>query len=283
MLARLLESVRRNAPGVDLLVVDSASGDGRTRQVAEAAGVSFLRVDRPGLSIARNAGIRAVETDVVVFTDDDCVVTDDWTRPLVGWFTDARVGVVTGEMVGEDADPDARAAGQPRRSLRTVEGLDLGHGANMAFRREAVLDVGGFDENLGAGMPLAGAEDLDMFCRLLHAGWTGVRDPRSAVVHAHTREGTDYVRLMRGYARGSGAALVKMVRLDRAVGLTMTTVVLRRLARRLLSSPASRGGRRASVASARGLLEGAVAGARLPVADGVFVAGALVPAAAGSA
>lgn len=271
LLARMLESVRRHAPGVDVLVVDSASTTEETRRVAEAAGVGYLRVHRPGLSIARNAGVDAVDTDVVVFTDDDCVVADDWTAPLVEPFADPRVGVVTGVMLGEGTDVSALTDDPPRATRRTADGLDLGHGANMAFRRVALREVGGFDERLGAGSPLPGAEDLDAFCRLLHVGWVGVHQPRSAVLHRNAREGDAYRRLVLGYARGTGAALAKMVRIDGVVGAGLAWVHLRRLVRRALPGPTRPEDRRTAPAHARGLAEGLVAGFRMPVAGSTFV------------
>jgi len=270
MLFRLLGSLRDHAPEVDVLVVDSASVSAETQQVAAAAGVRCLRLERPGLSVARNAGLRAVTSEVVAFTDDDCVVRDVWVAPLLERFTDPRVGVVTGEMMDEDGTPPTGRNRLPREARRTVDGLDLGHGANMAFRRAAVLDVGGFDERLGAGTAFAGAEDLDMFCRLLHAGWRGIREPRSAVVHAHTRLGTNYTRLIQGYAMGSGAALAKMLRLDRAVGADMTLVILRRLVRNAVTDSLHRDTRSTLVAHATGLAAGWRKGMALSLVDQNF-------------
>jgi glycosyltransferase involved in cell wall biosynthesis len=269
MLARLLASVREHAPDLDVLVVDSASVTAETRTVAAEAGYRCIRLERPGLSIARNAGLHTVGSDIVAFTDDDCIVVEDWTAPLRQWFADPRVAVVTGEMVAEDGKPPAPGSQQAWHAHRTVDGLDLGHGANMAFRRSAVVELGGFDTRLGAGTVLAGAEDLDMFCRLLHAGWCGVREPRSWLLHAHSRHDAAYIRLIRGYAMGSGAALVKMLRIDAAVGTAMTLVVLRRLAGRLALLPVQRT-RRATLASVAGLVAGFTQALRLPVADGVF-------------
>ncbi|MCZ2822758.1 glycosyltransferase [Modestobacter sp. VKM Ac-2977] len=271
MLARLLASLQEHVPDVDVLVVDSASATVETREVAAAAGVPLLRLERPGLSIARNAGVQAASGDVVVFTDDDCLVRDRWLDPLVAPFADPRVGVVTGEMVDLAASDSVPSERQHPDFRRTVQGLDLGHGANMAFRRSAVLDVGGFDERLGAGTDLAGAEDLDMFCRLLHAGWTGKRTSHSRIIHAHVRQGAEHTRLIRGYARGSGAALAKWLRIDRTVATDIATVQLRRLARqsaRALRRPAQR---QLVLAHAAGLVSGFIQATRMPVTDGVFV------------
>ena len=271
MLARLLASMQPLKGSVAVLVVDSASRTAATRDVVEEAGFGYLRVDRPGLSIARNAGVAAARSDVVAFTDDDCIVGPSWLELLVDHFSDPRVGVVTGAMVDQPRPLDGAGPPPSRRARRSVHGLDLGSGANMAFRRAAVLEVGGFDERLGAGTPLAGAEDLDMFCRLLHAGWWGVREPASAVVHAHVRQGQDHVDLIAGYARGSGAQLAKALRTSPSLGAAMSAVTVRRLALRLLrAATRGRAERAAARASARGLVVGLARGLALPLDGQVF-------------
>ncbi|MCZ2803682.1 glycosyltransferase [Modestobacter sp. VKM Ac-2983] len=270
MLARLLASIKECAAGVDVLVVDSASETPRTMEVAAEAGFRAVRVDRPGLSVARNAGIAAATSELIAFTDDDCIVRDRWVDALAERFRDPRVGVVTGRMLDADAPAGSAPVVSPRQARRTVDGLDLGHGANMAFRRSAVLELGGFDDFLGAGTELAGAEDLDMFCRLLRAGWHGAFEPRSEIHHAHTRDDADYVRLMHGYARGAGASLAKMIRVDRSAGADMAIVQGRRVARRLLLGSSRRGGRRVALAHATGLAAGFRTGMALPLADETF-------------
>ena len=71
-LARCLASFSEQTlvPG-QIVVVDNASRDGRTKEVALAAGVSYVREDRPGLDFARNAGARMSSGEFVVYTDDD--------------------------------------------------------------------------------------------------------------------------------------------------------------------------------------------------------------------
>ena len=271
MLDRLLTSMGALRGVVDVLVVDSASTTTRTRDVVEQHGFGYLRLERPGLSVARNAGVRAARTELVAFTDDDCIVDAGWLGPLLAPFDDPRVGVVTGAMVDEPRLPAAEPPLAQRRARRSVQGLDLGSGANMAFRRAAVLEVGGFDERLGAGTPLAGAEDLDMFCRLLHSGWSGVREPASAVVHAHVRHGRDHVDLIGGYARGSGAQVAKALRLAPPVGASMALVTARRLALRMVRLPVlAAADRAAALAHARGLVVGLRRGLALPLDGEVF-------------
>lgn len=66
----------------------------------------------------------------------------------------------------------------------------------MAFRREVLLKIGGFDEALDTGAPLPGGGDLDIFYRVIRAGYPLVYEPQYLVYHQHRRE---YAKLRRQY------------------------------------------------------------------------------------
>jgi hypothetical protein len=144
----------------------------------------------------------------------------------------------------------------------------MGHGASMAFRREALSAVGGFDERLGAGVALRGSEDKDVFWRLLRAGWVGVYEPEVVVTHRQWRTRTEVVRTNYGYGLGAGAFAAKVIRLEGAAGWRM-------LRDRLWAHgvrSAVRAGRARyeqgvldSLASAAGVAVGSVRGAVIPL------------------
>ncbi|MET2011727.1 glycosyltransferase [Microbacterium chocolatum] len=257
MLRAALTSVQEaSPPEVGVLVVDSGSETDETRDVAADAGVDYVRAHR-GLSIARNAGLVAADSPIVIFTDDDCHPAPGWIEAALPHFAEARVATVTGRMldhtVAEDAPYHRRS-----RYERPVTGIDAGHGAVMAFRREVVLRIGGFDDALGAGQPMAGAEDLDIFTRMLLAGTSIVHEPDCLVRHTNTRAGDAYVRLHEGYGRGLGAYLVKHLRTHPVLGLRLGW----RLKGRTLVRIARGLRRRRSVAHDVALLRGMAVGAR---------------------
>lgn len=66
----------------------------------------------------------------------------------------------------------------------------------MAFRRDVLLQLGGFDDALDTGAPLPGGGDLDIFYRVVRAGYPLVYEPRYLVFHQHRRE---YEKLRRQY------------------------------------------------------------------------------------
>ena len=79
------------------------------------------------------------------------------------------------------------------------------HGANIAYRRAALTEVGGFDPWFGAGATYS-AEEVELMARISVAGWNGAYDPRPVVYHHHGRKtARDAWRLRRWYDWGRGA------------------------------------------------------------------------------
>lgn len=268
-LAQALLAVEAAGLGeAELIVVDSASDGSGTRDVAsEHEVVRYVRVSRPGLSIARNVGLRASGRRIVVFTDDDCVPTRGWIDEAAAAFDHPRVGAVTGTMEAAD--------GLPRRShrpgyARISRGLDAGHGAAMAFDRELVLRIGGFDEWIGAGTWLAGAEDLDMFCRVLATGRLIRHAPGFAVTHANVRIGRDFLALHKGYGRGVGGMVGKWLRRWPIAGLGLAS---RSVARALRGALGATGDAAAGRSFLLGVGQGFLRSLRLTVLGPVIVQG----------
>jgi glycosyltransferase involved in cell wall biosynthesis len=266
MLSDALAAIRASTPrGVEIIVVDSGSRTDQTELVARDHDVTYIRSDLPGLSIARNVGWRATDREVVVYTDDDCRPQPAWIDRLLEPFSAPSVGAVTGRML-----PQAHRDSPPpyfRRELygRTVDGLDAGHGALMAFRRRTLERLGGFDEVLGAGRRLAGAEDLDMFCRVIADGGLIVHRREAVVVHDNTRIDDAHARLLAGYGRGLGGMLGKWQRTDPRTGAALTFRVGRRSARRIVSQLRARPALRSELAQLAGIIEGVRAGRRAPL------------------
>jgi GT2 family glycosyltransferase len=205
-----------------VVVVDSASTDPRVAEVAGAADATVVRVDEPGASRARNAGAVFAAEDVVAFTDDDCLVDPGWTEAIVEAFSrPSPPDFVTGQ-VRADAAPRRRGAidvsvlvdPTPRTFRAGDDPRTFGHSANMAWRRAALLDVGGFDELLGAGAPLRAAEDVDLGWRAVRSGLRGDYLPGAVVTHRRWRTRRESLRIYHAYGVGSGALAVKRSRLD---------------------------------------------------------------------
>lgn len=237
-LRRALRSILGAGTDVPLrsvIVVDNAPepGDGRTvvgDLAAEGEPVRYLHEPRPGLSRAHNAGVRAGDAPIVVVTDDDVVVDRQWLRAIAEAFADDRVGAVTGlvlpialdtptqqwaeDSLGLAKGWERRAfdldANRPDDPLFPFTAGTLGTGANMAFRRRALESVGGFDDDLGAGTPARGGDDLAAFHDVVAAGWTLVYEPAAIVHHDHHRDPAAAQRTAYGYGVALSAYLTRL-------------------------------------------------------------------------
>jgi glycosyltransferase involved in cell wall biosynthesis len=228
-------------PAYEVIVVDNTTGDPSVRAVVDAARnapvpVRYIVEPRPGLSRARNRGLRASRTEIVAFTDDDVLVDRGWLRGLVAGFGDERVRCVTGLTMPAELETQAQLwfeefggfgrgftvrryepPGRPGRTrLYPYTPGRFGAGVNMAFRRAAVLAVGGFDESLGAGTPSRGGEDLDMFLSVLFGGGVVEYHPEALVWHRHRRDIGGLERQVRDYGVGLTAMVTKRLLTDRA-------------------------------------------------------------------
>jgi GT2 family glycosyltransferase len=261
--------------GADVVVVDSASDGPETRQLAEEQGLRVIRCERPGASRARNAGLEATTAPIVAFTDDDCRPRDGWTASLAEAFADEIVGFATGRVVpgagpGRAMSPMEREEPAHWRAGDDVD--EMGHGACVAFRRAAFESVGGFDEVLGAGAPLHGSEEKDLFWRMLRAGWEGRFVPAAVVEHVAWRGQGESLRNGFRYGVGIGARTAKVARLD---GVRPGPQVRRKsLASLRQTGRTIRAGHRFGTLNltlrAVGIVVGGVRARRYPVVDGRF-------------
>lgn len=226
-LRRCLASLTRQSyPPREIIVVDNASRDARTRDVAQAAGVAYVREDRAGLDIARNTGARRASCPIVAYTDDDVLLHPAWLERLVAAFDRPDVAAVTGLVLPAELCTEAQrhfeahwgfGRGYVRqdydaaRFVAHADGVfpawNIGAGASMAFRREVFDRVGGFDPRLDVGQ--AGCSgDSEFWYRLLANGWCCRYEPRAVAFHFHRRTLEGLSSQIFHYMRGHAAALL---------------------------------------------------------------------------
>lgn len=202
----------------ETVIVDNGSRD-RTKAIA----TDFLR-DRkhglyvwepqPGLSQARNAGVAASTGEIVAFTDDDCYPAPDLLDHIYDAFADERIGFVGGRILLHDPGDYPLTINKSMEQRRFIGGsvvpCAVVQGANMAFRRRVLLDIGGFDPTLGAGTPFP-AEDWDAAARACISGWDGGYFPAAIVFHHHGRKESEASLQLRAYHYASGAVYAKLL------------------------------------------------------------------------
>jgi GT2 family glycosyltransferase len=234
-LKNCLESLRRlEYPAFDVLVVDNGSRTPETKNVVEQMAdprFTYAFEPRPGLSIARNTGVRLAANAYLAFTDDDVVVDPHWLTGLMAGFHRSRdVECVTGAVPTAQLESPAQAyfdqrvawasdlpaqiysleQPPPGDALFPFRFGSYGTGANFAVKRESVLGLGGFDELLGVGSPTGGGEDIDYFVRALLADAALAREPGAIVWHLHRRDVSDLRKQIADYGLGLGAVIAKL-------------------------------------------------------------------------
>jgi len=200
--------------------VDNGSTDGTGERLTSFATrfpgqTRLLTEPQPGLGRARNRGWRAAQAPIIAFTDDDCYPEPDYLNRMRAVFADSSVGFAGGQTRLFDAsDAPLTIYDHPVEQTYPPKHFIVGgviHGANMAFRRQALEDIAGFDDHLGAGTPFA-FEDVDAQLRALAAGWTGKYDPRALIFHHHGRKpGTEVETVSRSYDTGRGGYYMKCI------------------------------------------------------------------------
>jgi len=225
-----LLALRAGSQRPALLVVDNDPPDQATRRLAGGLpDVGYVVEPRPGLDFARNRALAEARTEWVAFVDDDAVADRGWlagVQEAVAENPDA--GAVTGLVLPSELESRAqvvfeRRGGfrrgfaklryegghQPGNPLYPVGAGMFGAGCNMLLRRQAVLELGGFDEALDTGPPLPGGGDLDIFHRVLRAGLPLAYEPRMLVFHRHRREYRALRRQFYSWGDGQMAFLAK--------------------------------------------------------------------------
>ena len=161
----------------NVIVVVDQNSDGQLVApiLAEFAGRLEIRhlTSPPGLSRARNRGIREATGEIVGFPDDDCWYSSDALRTLDNMLlANPEWHAVMGEAIDESHRP---IMPWRDRSGRATKPMIFRRAVSCAcfVRAEVLRKVGGFDESLGLGaeVPWQGGEDGDLMLRINEGGF----------------------------------------------------------------------------------------------------------------
>jgi GT2 family glycosyltransferase len=195
LLLRCLKGVEQLAhPEFEVVVVADPYGLEALDRADLASRAKIVAFDVPNISAARNLGIGMAAGEIIAFIDDDAVPEPSWLRHLCLPFTDPEIVAAGGYVLGRNGIsfqstaqcvdvlgrhiplemPDEHAQvfdGRPGRGIKT-------EGTNCAFRRQTLIDLGGFDPAFRFYM-----DETDLNMRIAHAGMKTVLVPLAQVHH----------------------------------------------------------------------------------------------------
>lgn len=203
----VLEALNKQSLPLDkyeVLVVDNNSQDNTKETIQRCIqrypdlNIRYLFEKRQGLNFARNLGVQQAQADVLVFLDDDAIPETDWLQALLSTYGDHRIGCVGGKIT-----PGFPKGVRLPRWLSPIfngyfSGFDPGvnqnkeltendyfpYGANISFKKEAIISAGFFNPKLDrcGGNLIAGGE-TELCLKIRRMGWKIFYTPHAAVHH----------------------------------------------------------------------------------------------------
>ena len=201
---------------VEIILVDDGSTDDTAVIAKRHPSIRLLQVENGGLSAARNVGLTHATGEIVAYTDADVCVEAEWLTYLVEPLFSPGVAGSGGPNVVPSDDPwlaqcVARAPGGPSHVLLDDRIAEHVPGCNMAFRRDVLLVLDGFNPIF-----IKAGDDVDLCWRLQARGWKIGFAPCALVWHHHRSSIRDYWRQQVGY--GEGEAWLKQLHPAKFVG-----------------------------------------------------------------
>ncbi len=194
---------RLDYPDYEVILVDDGSTDG-SAEIGRSHRCRVVSTPNRGLSHARNVVLAESTGSVVAYIDDDAYPDPHWLRYVARSFLDSEHAAVGGPNLTPPGDGwlaqcIANSPGNPVHVLISDREAEHLPGCNMAFRRDALEAVGGFNPSFRVA-----GDDVDVCWRLSDSGHTLGFSPAAVVWHHRRGSVRAYLRQQRGYGEAEG-------------------------------------------------------------------------------
>ncbi|MDP8265966.1 MAG: glycosyltransferase family A protein [Candidatus Aceula meridiana] len=195
-IAQTLGALRRQTyrGPIEIIVVDDGSTDQTSQIVKSFEEVLYVRQDNAGPATTRNTGFKSSTSEIIFFTDSDCIPHEDWIERSVASFTDKKIAAVSGSYdIANPQDPLAMSIYREIlfRHTKLMPAFPKAFGSyNVAIRRNILESLGGF--NTGYRYP--SGEDNDLSYKILLLGSKIFFNKESLVKHYFPTHIFQYLR-----------------------------------------------------------------------------------------
>lgn len=188
--------VFQTLPSFEVIVVSDPKTAKNLENIVALAQVKHAVCDDANISLARNMGINLASGEVVAFIDDDAIAEPTWLKRLSAPFTDPNIAACGGFVRGRNGITyQWKAEGialdgssiplnvEDTAALKATDQYCIKtQGTNCAFRRQTLVDLGGFDENFRFYL-----DETDLNIRIGGRGLLTVIAPLAEVQHGYSK------------------------------------------------------------------------------------------------
>jgi glycosyltransferase involved in cell wall biosynthesis len=179
---------------VEIIIVDDGSSDQTKSIIQTFQRIKYIFQPNAGPASARNRGGQEAQSNILFFTDSDCIPQKDWIEKMMTGFTDESIAVVCGSY--GIANPESVLAKCIHKEIlyrhhHLVPDYPKVFGSyNFAIRKNVFNQVGGFNTSYR----FASGEDNDLSYKIIQAGLKIFFKKDALVDHFHTSRIRKYLR-----------------------------------------------------------------------------------------
>lgn len=182
-------------PNCEAIVVEQPINGKYSLKEKTGKNIKIVHQDKPNLSAGRNEGIRLSRSDIILFLDDDVVVTKQTLQAHINAYkSDHKLGGVAGRVLNENDPTNTPISPVGTTNIASTvfhknfystrkQNAQFVYGCNMSFRKKVFEKAGYFDEKFP---PLF--EEIDLSIRV-HKYFPILFEPKASVTHLKKQSG----------------------------------------------------------------------------------------------